>query len=349
MSICFITTCSKNKRSGGADYGKVPPTIRPDGSLLLARNSIRDRIVKNEIPGDLRGGIKGPDFGGSSAGQYLPAFERYEPGAFMSGLMGALNRQKDLTDLWFSINSLFFISGLYGIVEAREPIQNYDLKLANSQKFWKPALMAQRLMGSLQKTECKLILNCCAALEYSNMVDWDLVQDKFEVLHVVGEKFEFSQIRSAAGELAANANGRLELERIRHGEVRIMTDADIRFVPTRAYHQILNQTPQLPRIKRQKIAVIAIHDQEFDDFNKALGRILSRFFEFIRVSNKDALRSAKTLGCEQCICRISQPKHKGFQIVFENASIEKAIRAANLDPIILKDGYSGLNLRISKE
>lgn len=345
MSICFITCCSKNKASGGDRYEKYNYKPIPDPEILRTRSTIRRRILKGEIRGNLRGAISGQDFGGMESGLYLPAQERYSPGSFVSSLFRALGDNSDLRKLWLDENALFFVSGLYGLAAADEPIQNYDVHLDDTKTFWKKETLTRRLRTLIERLNCNLVLDCTADAEYSQMIDWNILSEQFQVLHAIGERFEDSQVRSAAGETAATADGKVSKERITRGEIILNTDADIRFVSSGEFIQARNRADQEARIRGETIGFIAIDEREFAAFKKGPGRFLNRFFEFVLITSKDSLINAKNKGCRQCICRITLPKHKEYQLIFGKENIHEAIKEAGLEPVTIKNGYSNLRLK----
>jgi len=346
MSIIFITCCSRNKVPGGNPYDKYRYDFIPDIEILRIRNEIRRQILKGEIQGNLRSALFGQDFGGTESGLYLPAQERYAAGAFMSSLYRALGNDKDLQKTWLDENPLFFISGLYGVVRANEPIQNYDVHLEETKGSWNKNILTRYLMNMIKPAANQLILDCTADFEYSQMIDWGVFEEDNEVLHVTGKLFEGSQIRSAAGELAANSDGRFIRERIRRGDLILKTDADIKFVPSKLVTQTRDKAEKEARIRRERVGIIAIDEKEYASFKAKLGHLLNDFFEFIPITSKDGLKNAKDRGCQQCICRITLPKHKSYQATFGNENIQRAMAEAGLEPVIFKNGYSNLRLKL---
>jgi cytoplasmic iron level regulating protein YaaA (DUF328/UPF0246 family) len=131
----------------------------PD-KILKARKSLYYLLMRGESQ-KLRGAVLGLDFDKDSTadGSYCPAHVRYARGQFMTSLEGEL---EETLDLWFDANRLFFLSGLYGIVGASEPIQNYDVELAEkAADHWEKNRnsLTEFLLGSLEKGST--LLDCC--------------------------------------------------------------------------------------------------------------------------------------------------------------------------------------------
>ena len=122
----FITTCSMNKKGGGKSYRYYEWKNEGREELIKNRRNVLVLMQSGTIKSSLKLPVVGSDFGGNveDAG-YLPAIKRYSQGAFVEGLKASNAR---LTE-WGKKNRLYFISGLYGIVHQKEPIQNYDLDL----------------------------------------------------------------------------------------------------------------------------------------------------------------------------------------------------------------------------
>lgn len=147
-NVLFITICTKRKNAGGTPgYEPEKSIIRTLSEdhrtkLLKTREKIRsqldeiifDGIVVDEENQSLK---YSEDFGGPHSGEanYLPAYERYN-GRFYNNETGLRVKGTDgLTgfDRLFENNyHLLILSGLYGIVEAHESIQNYSCPIDNS-------------------------------------------------------------------------------------------------------------------------------------------------------------------------------------------------------------------------
>jgi len=143
----ILVACSHTKSPGGEAYSGSPldwipePALRQD--LLARRNFIFWLLQDGKLEDNIeRGGnrlhqpananlVHGRDLGGSStSGQYLPAFQRYA---------GRLYNQIS-SDAWQSYLAkqdsvkVLVMSGLYGLIEPTEAIQNYDIHLTDSHR-----------------------------------------------------------------------------------------------------------------------------------------------------------------------------------------------------------------------
>lgn len=155
----------------------------------------------------------GPDYGSDAEdGKYLPALKRYSQGAFVEGLKASKARLSE----WGEKNRLYYISGLYGIVHYKEPIQNYDLDLfqEEAQAEWKKSrLLTNILLSDLRwkRERQNVVFDCCANETYRGLIDWkSLHREGFVVRHVVSSgEFTGRQVRWACGYLAGAASERL--------------------------------------------------------------------------------------------------------------------------------------------
>lgn len=306
MKTGFLTTCSKNKVGLGLPYEEYSNFDKVQDNLLRARNNLFESLKKSD-PQKLRGAVQGPDFTMDSrkTGAYLPAYIRYARGQFMTSLDA--QRQKALR-LWFKKNRLFFVSGLYGIVNAFEPIQNYDVELIGiAEDYWlkNREILTGYLIGSLD--EGSVLLDCCGVIKYSNIINWEEVEKQgFLVFHAVSPKYEGGQVRAEAGSLAANITG-ATLQRIKNGaefpginaEIKFINNADFRRTP-------LGAVGHLPRI-----GVIDTGLDEFSEIQKEVKRQgWSRHFNFERISTPESLRRAYSGGIKQCLCLIPARGHQ---------------------------------------
>ena len=216
----FVTTCSKLKSGQGQEYDRYRPV--PSVSTGLERKranlftEIRQRSGRRASL-HLRGARLGPDFGVADADAeegalYLPAYQRYEQGSFMSALLGrlrALNPEQDNQqnlESWFECNGLLFISGLYGLVDAREPIQNYDVDMTGMAADHWHKHRRDLTEALMQRSQGSCLLDCCGDSRYSSLIDWNKIPDDTRLFHAVNSKDpkrEGSQIRAEAGAFAA--------------------------------------------------------------------------------------------------------------------------------------------------
>ena len=210
----FITTCSMNKAGGGHRYGDRPEESRPSSEMVSARSVLYEQIkqlAKPEPERRLRQAKRGPDISHGqpeSGGSYLPAYERYARGSFMAALADSLEQQGNTLDAWLKPGRLFFVSGLYGLVDAFEPIQNYDVEMswpAADHWFKHRSVLAQEL--GKQLPEKPIVLNCCSDSRYSDLIDWGFFGDQdiplFHAVDPLDSMREGSQIRAEAGRFAA--------------------------------------------------------------------------------------------------------------------------------------------------
>ena len=204
----FVTTCSRYKLSHLPNHdGKWSSRHAADSALLNARQDLFQKFQRSAENDKLKGAVPGPDFQRVSKqmGDYLPAYWRYTRGSFMGSLDFAL---KEAIDLWFESNRLLFISGLYGLVESHEPIQNYDVDLSGRAiAHWndRRELLTRCLIKRLP--ENPIVLNCCGEYRYAQLIDWGLLEEQgIPVRHAVNAvdpHDETGQIRVQAGEFAA--------------------------------------------------------------------------------------------------------------------------------------------------
>lgn len=236
--VSFITTCSRNKIMGGEDYKRWKYTGSAGSKLLEARKSLFDRLRLQQS-----GLVKGKDFGGNDSGSYLPSWLRYSRGAFMGSLQECLrelwfvdakhvHQEGSAIDLWLNEYPLLFISGLYGVVPALEPIQDYDVRLEGvTEDFWgnNKELIARELALHLDRArpEDTLILDSCGSSEYSKLIDWNYLNGRgFQVRHAVSSLLEGGQVRAETGRMAASLKPGVNTESLS------ALGLDIKFVDT---------------------------------------------------------------------------------------------------------------------
>jgi len=196
-----------NKKDGGKSYGSYGWYNEKKQNLLKKRYYILKQMQKKVVASSMTIPSAGPDFGGDAkGGQFLPAIKRYNEGSFVRGLIASKIKLSE----WKKKNRIYFISGLYGLVHYKEPIQNYDLDLRQSifQEIWKQNnVLTEYLLQELNKirTECNVI-NCCANATYSSLLNWDEInQSDHIVRHVVAQgDFTGRQVRWSCGHLAGD-------------------------------------------------------------------------------------------------------------------------------------------------
>ncbi|MGI9229500.1 MAG: Swt1 family HEPN domain-containing protein [Gammaproteobacteria bacterium] len=231
MNLVFITTCSKNKAGGGHGHGDWPNATLAEPDLLKDRASLFDEIRRSDTQ-MLRGAVQGPDFGGDASvgGSYLQAYSRYLRGNFMTSLKDELEKQ---LDSWFTTNKLFFISGLYGLVDAMEPVQNYDVGATELvTAYWKKN--RQHLTEALirQLPDNAILLDCCGERIYSEFIKWDSIEENHHipVYHAIDPERDGAQIRAEAGKHAATEINEKSIPELRAGKHFDGTNASIKFV-----------------------------------------------------------------------------------------------------------------------
>jgi hypothetical protein len=305
-TVVFITTCSQNKVGWGRSYGTWPNCERVPDRLLSARNSLYETLRQHELQ-KLRGAVLGPDFirDSNQDGAYLPACTRYARGQFMTSLELAF--KEDLR-LWLDENTLFFITGLYGIVYSCEPIQNYDVELEGlAGEYWqrKRSLLTDCLRGFLERGS--ILLDCCGEPRYSDLIDWqDIEKQGFQVFHAIDPLRKGGQVRAEAGSLAANINGTI-LEQIKNGSEFPGVNAVIKFVGNTEFSQPrTGASGHLPRVG-------VIETDRGDEFSKVTKEAerqgWNRHFNFEKISTPEELKKAYQDRVEQCICLIPEEHH----------------------------------------
>ncbi|MCK1491292.1 peroxide stress protein YaaA [Bradyrhizobium sp. 180] len=144
----ILIACSHAKRDGGGPYSGQPLRWVPETSirqdLLAKRNYIYSVLQDGKLVDNFeRGGnrshqpanaklVHGLDLGGvaTSAGEYLPACERYS-----GRIYGRITNEG--WESYFQNGSrvkVLIMSGLYGLIEPDEFIQNYDIHLSDTHK-----------------------------------------------------------------------------------------------------------------------------------------------------------------------------------------------------------------------
>lgn len=230
----FITTCSMNKAGGGKAYGFYDWKNQGRGELLAVRRRVLNLMESHIVKSSLKLPYAGPDFGTSyEAGDYLPALKRYSQGAFVEGLKASKTR----LSVWGEKNRLYFISGLYGLVHYKEPIQNYDLDMyqIEVQEAWKKShILTKMPLSDLmwKREEQAVVFDCCANETYRELLDWKQLQNEgFVVRHAVSSgDFTGRQVRWACGYLTGAVPERLADMIAHEGSQYTSDNGSIRFV-----------------------------------------------------------------------------------------------------------------------
>jgi len=333
MQTCFVTTCSSQKVGGGSPHFDIEAIrSRSLPKLLRARQILFRAVRSGQVEGDLRGANEGPDFGGNQSGLYLRAFDRYGAGSFVASLSRELG---EATKAWLEENRLLFISGLYGLIESFEAVQNYNVKLENTLEYWKNELVTTAFLAALGRSEGKrLVIDCCASPHYSGLIDWArLEKEGYSVRHVVGHGFESRQIRSAAASVAANVDSKYERERILNGSIIRCVDADIRFVTSEEFNTPIRE--DFVGLKPQRIGVILMKPGDREEVRQRFGGGLFRYidFEFIERGQGEAgLKRLQATGCGQCLYRIMDEGHAEMREGF-GRDLQIEISRLGMDPV----------------
>ncbi len=209
----LLLSCSNHKDPGpptlGPHSGRSFPQILPRAArnrILYQRDEIRQMLrggpprLYNE---DMRGGYRddyapnrklanGGDFGGSEAGAYLQAYNRYT-GKFFGRLVEmAPHFWEDLPKTTIEI---IFVSGLYGLVFWDELIQNYDCHFADYsddtrrrkvKDFW-GEILSQALIEYLRMMQSRsvpitTVYDLLSERLYQDLFAWDKIRG-VAVLH----------------------------------------------------------------------------------------------------------------------------------------------------------------------
>lgn len=215
--ILFITICTKGKNPNG-NIGYLSKTSITNKLSGKTRNDLFDtrRIIQSQLGTIKFDGIivdeenqsleYTEDFGGnqSSTARYLPAYERYD-GRFyndQTGLRVIGDDGKNGFDRIFEKKyHLLILSGLYGIVDAHELIQNYscpiDNRSINLLEIWqRNDIIAKAIIEYIQYQknnhfiEISRIIDLTGMKIYRDMVSWDTIYAKtgVEVLHLYNKK-----------------------------------------------------------------------------------------------------------------------------------------------------------------
>jgi hypothetical protein len=333
MRVCFITTCSSQKIGSGSPYDVFAANAPALSSKLIKiRQAIFRAIRSGHIKGDLRGANEGPDFGGSESGTYLRAFDRYSAGSFVATLLRELGTA---AATWLDENKLLFVSGLYGLLESHEPVQNYNVSLENTCEYWTHEIITDAFLGVMgQHKEEVLLVDCCATPLYSNLIDWEqLATNGFTVRRVIGRSFDYRQVRSAAASVATNVDSKYKQERILSGSVFRCVDADIRFVTVEEFKAA--QPENALDKPRQRIGMILMEPDDREELLQRFGAGLARHvsFEFVdRSHGEEGLKKLKAAGCDQCLFRILDISHADMRKDF-GRDLQAEIRKYRMDPI----------------
>ncbi len=195
-TILFLSICSLNKVHGGEPrYDKKEAIVsalstHSESRFLNRREEVRQLVKRakeldwqgvplSELEFNLNLG-RGQDFGGKHTAEYHPALHRYD-GAFFQTL-GPDGRRK----LAQSRHHTLFLSGLYGLVRALEPIQLYScpVKPEVANLWLKDNVLTEVLAEYIHKFRIVRVFDLTALVAYRNLIDWtSIVQSGTDVLH----------------------------------------------------------------------------------------------------------------------------------------------------------------------
>jgi hypothetical protein len=352
----FITTCAMNKEGGGGKYEKFTWDYKKKSELLAVRKQILQIMKSSQKKPEL-----GPDFGGDSLdGLYLPAYKRYSQGAFIEGLYSCgVN-----LDEWAKNNDLFFVSALYGLVNFREPIQNYDLDLTDegiASKWKQSKAITKALLDYLGQKRWKIdcIIDCCGSYQYSELIDWYDLKG-YDVRHAlpVGD-FQPRQVRWSCGHLAGINNDEL---------LRLIVDEAI-YHTANAVIRLSKELPAKPceennsleaflkgTVKNKNVAIACFENKQFENFIEyAKKKGWDKFIKFEQIGNlgKELLENLYKGGFRILIVHACETHERTRRVYkFEAENIEKAIprgwQCYVLKPsAIYKYSYSGIEFELN--
>lgn len=215
---CSATKSSSNEMPHPNRGGVLSCVLDEELShaVLKQRVFIKDLIESGRIQGhEFKEGnrrsrvqnkllLLGPDFGGlDNAPRYLPAHRRYMGRAFQV--------QTHEWEKFFVVPApqrphILIVSGLYGLCEAEEFIQNYDCHLTDVESdsgrllrsYWQelltPLLISHLSCLERSGSRVRNVLNLLVEDFYSAAIDWTEISARWTVLH---QRFEKTSGREA--------------------------------------------------------------------------------------------------------------------------------------------------------
>jgi pimeloyl-ACP methyl ester carboxylesterase len=248
----LLIACSHAKRTGGEmKYaGPGPATWISDKSIrekLLSNRSQVFRLLKdaaidngfetaeNRLHEDANRALqRGPDLGGvqeANGATYLPAYRRYS---------GKTYTQIDerTWDYYYANNQpklfVLIMSGLYGLLEASEWIQNYDIHLTDRvlgtviplSGLWRD-LFTDLLVNYVKRAHRAggkkvQIVNCLCDTYYVDSIKWQDLPGECSVYHLASPEYEHKALLPLAGtignSLLLNPEKLAEIERTTRGK-----------------------------------------------------------------------------------------------------------------------------------
>ena len=186
--ILFLVICSQTKneefdtyRSEYSQDRSILPKLSPaKKELLFERRNASRKLLKeskfkvgSKFLSELswnKSLVKGPDFGGTEKGKYLPALDLYRGGFYRS--LGP----DGIQSIRGSPHHLLIISGLYGLLLPDEQIQIYESPLEDFsaiQEVWQEKnALTEILLDYLLSNDVKMIINLSSQLAYIHLIDW---------------------------------------------------------------------------------------------------------------------------------------------------------------------------------
>jgi pimeloyl-ACP methyl ester carboxylesterase len=227
----LLISCSHAKQTGGDKaYGG------PGAANWISDKSVRDKLLSNRTQvfrllkdagidngfetaenrlheNANRGIQRGPDFGGvqeANGASYLPAFQRY---------CGKSYTQIDSRtwDHYYAHNQdklcVLIMSGLYGLLEASEWIQEYDIHLTDRVRetgmpltgLWRDfftELLINYVKGAHRNGRKVQIVNCLCDTHYVDSVRWRDLPPEASVYHLASPHYEHKTLLPLAGTLS---------------------------------------------------------------------------------------------------------------------------------------------------
>jgi hypothetical protein len=223
----ILIACSHGKREGGKSPFSGPPP-----AAWMPQKALRQRVISKRssvyslvhdaklADGFERGGNRahqpanltlkyGPDLGGTSVldddGSYLPAFQRYNGRAYAPVTETAWST---LAQNRHRVRVLI-MSGLYGLIEPEEWIQNYDVHLTDTNEdnglsvssMW-TELFTESIntfvKHSYQNRKVRIV-NLACDQHYTYAVQWHALSKNCSVYHLASSTLEDVKLLPPAG------------------------------------------------------------------------------------------------------------------------------------------------------
>lgn len=221
-----LVACSHAKRDGGVPFGGPNPLDWvPDAALrqrVISKRSnvfglVHDALLED---GCERGGnrahqpgnrhlVHGPDLGGTlvrgAGGEYLAASERYNGRVYRYVEKECWEKYPAIRQQWM----VLIMSGLYGLIEPTESIQNYDVHLTDSEidtgqtiaSMWTDLYtpMLQAYVRSAFKERKVKIVNLLGDKHYVDAINWHALPLECSVYHLSSPTLEDVGLLPSAG------------------------------------------------------------------------------------------------------------------------------------------------------